>query len=140
MLNTYNTLETVINEVRSSRLGVYDANDKVRASGEHFSVYSPQGDRVTLDGQIYVGAEVLEFDILSDGNVDYDTLPSAIKGTGWTLLYSGEIIESVLASLRYQLPEFDNNLVLKAIDYYCEYDCFYDFKDSGLNAGKLGDR
>lgn len=137
MLNTYNTLEAVINEVRRFRLGVYDADDKVRPGGEYFSVYAPKGDRVKLGDQVYVGAEVIDLDVLSDGQFDYNTLPCALKGTDWWLLYSGEIIESVMASIRDQLPEFDNALVVKAIDYYCEYDCFYDFKDLDFNAGTL---
>ena len=104
---------------------------------EHFDVYTKNGAKAKLDDEVYIGEEVIELDRLENGNFDYGTLPDTIKGKDWSLLYSGEIIESVISKVRMQLSEYDNLLILKAIDYYCEYDCFYDFEDLDFNAGPL---
>lgn len=130
--NSFAVLDEVITAIKTGNL---------RSSGnevQYFDVYWQDGDvSVELNDEIYVGepSEVDE-DVIDD-DYDYALLPEPVKARNWWLLFSGEAIEDVIDNVSHQIGDVDNKMLLRAIKYYWEYDCFYDFNQPENNVGSL---
>ncbi|MCH1918785.1 hypothetical protein L9G15_04995 [Shewanella sp. A3A] len=134
--NRFTTMTEVLTAVANGTLG----NASLKGSPEYFDVYWCGGEDTcpTLNDEVYVGEPAEVADDVADDDYDEALKPAPVRARGWELAYSGEVIEDVVYSASQQLAgEVDNDTLLKALRYYWQHDCFFDFSAPQNNVATL---
>ena len=134
--NRFTTMTEVLSAAANGTLG----NASLQGEPEYFDVYWCGGDETgpTLTDEVYVGEPTEVADDVADDDYDEALKPAPVRARGWALAYSGEVIEDVFYNTTQQLGAvIDNDTLLKALRYYWEYDCFFDFGQPDNNVDEL---
>lgn len=135
ILNSFVSLDAVINAVRSGDIGNFDVNtNEWKKDGTDFNVYwkNIEGSP-TLKDIVYVGEPEDVTEDVPDEEYDYALMPEPVKEKGWWVTYYGYMIMDATSSALKEKPDATNEEILSAIKYYSHYDNFYDFYNENNN-------